>query len=265
MGEEDKPTIEGGQSERMWRRSWWETFIGFMDLLHFKELLSRLAKKPRYQLLLFTKPNSWNQRDPRPTTSSNWLDCEKLFLGKLPTGFFFFIIKMENPIHATWLEWWCILPRGEFPSISRQIVDSEIVVKYFSLLCAQFISAHLELIYFLGCSMIYALWLAIQKVEAGMQEPPFSQILDDSSLSANWPPYFIPFSKAKQKKGSVLLYGNMFHFRKTLGIGVVYVKIYGTSCSLSKGKKCEKHNTFQKTQFSKKDFLLFVQLYNWLF
>ena len=172
---------------------------------------------------------------------------------------------MENPIHATWLEWWCILPRGEFPSISRQIVDSEIVVKYFSLLCAQFISAHLELIYFLGCSMIYALWLAIQKVEAGMQEPPFSQILDDSSLSANWPPYFIPFSKAKQKKGSVLLYGNMFHFRKTLGIGVVYVKIYGTSCSLSKGKKCEKHNTFQKTQFSKKDFLLFVQLYNWFF
>ena len=84
-------------------------------------------------------------------------------------------------------------------------------------------------------------------------------------LSANWPPYFIPFSKAKQKKGSVLLYGNMFHFRKTLGIGVVYVKIYGTSCSLSKGKKCEKHNTFQKTQFSKKDFLLFVQLYNWFF
>ena len=187
MGEEDRPTKEGGQSERMWRRSWWETFIGFMDLLHFKELLSRLAKKARYQLLLFTKPNSWYQRNPNihlrtcdihPLFKLAWL--WEAFLGKLPTGFFF-IIKMENPIHATWLEWWCILPRGEFLSISRQIVDSEIVVKYFSLLCAQFISAHLELIYFLGCSMIYALWLAIQKVEAGMQEPPFSQILDDSS------------------------------------------------------------------------------------
>ena len=153
----------------------------FYGLASFQRAFIKVSKKGKISTFTFYQTKFLkSKRRKTYTFSSNWLDCEKLFLGKLPTGFFF-IIKMENPIHATWLEWWCILPRGEFPSISRQIVDSEIVVKYFSLLCAQFISAHLELIYFLGCSMIYALWLAIQKVEAGMQEPPFSQILDDSS------------------------------------------------------------------------------------